>query len=292
MSVFHFFLMLLVVIVWGFNFVSVEVALQGMKPITLCFVRFFLLCFPAIFFVKRPSTAFGIIIGYAFFLFVLQFSLLFAGMHAGVSAGLTSILLQFQMFFTVLFAVLFLKEKPHIWQIVGGVVAFAGIAVIGFNIGGHGSFLGFALILTAAASWGFGNLFAKKLGKINMISMLIWASLISWPPLLIMALFFEGPESMLADFNALSWKTTAAILYIVLGSTLLGYGLWSWLLSRYPVTTIVPFTVLVPVFGMLSSVLVLGESLDSWKLTAGLLIIGGFCINLWMPQQSGRQQIR
>jgi O-acetylserine/cysteine efflux transporter len=291
MSVPHFFLMLLVIVAWGVNFVALEVALQDMQPITLCFIRFFLVCFPAIFFVKWPAAPLHLILGYALFIFIMQFSLLFLGMHAGISAGLASLVLQFQVFFTILFAVMFLNEKLNLWQIIGALVAFIGIAVIGWHIDGDSSFLGFILLLCAAACWGVGNLFAKKLGQINMVALVVWASFLAWPPLLLLTLYFEGSDSLLLSVTSLSWTTISAILYIVVGSTLFGYAVWGWLLSRYPITTIAPFTVLIPVVGMLSSALILGESLDTWKIAAGLLIISGFCINMWMPRWTAKKVV-
>lgn len=119
MSAPHFLLMMLVIAVWGFNFVAIEVALQDLQPITLCFLRFFLLCFPAIFFIKRPAVPLHLFLGYALFMFIMQFSLLFLGMHAGITAGLASLVLQLQVFFTLFFAIILLNEKPNACQIPG-----------------------------------------------------------------------------------------------------------------------------------------------------------------------------
>ncbi|TNY02681.1 EamA family transporter, partial [Escherichia coli] len=68
-----------------------------------------------------------------------------------------------------------------------------------------------------------------------------------------------------------------------LGNTLFGYGAWSWLLARHPAGRIVPMALLVPVFGMGSASLRLGEPLPAWKLVAAALVLAGLAINLFGP---------
>ena len=72
--------------------------------------------------------------------------------------------------------------------------------------------------------------------------------------------------------------------YIVYLSTLVAYSLWSWLLARHPATTVTPFALLVPVFGMLSSALLLDEPLPGWKLAAAALVIAGLALNIFGPR--------
>ena len=98
-------------------------------------------------------------------MFAAQFALLFLGMYAGVPAGLAAIIDQIQVFFTVLLAILFLDEKVHIWQIIGGIVAFGGIVLIGFNFGSGVTVTGFVLVAASAAMWSVGNLSLNDLAK-------------------------------------------------------------------------------------------------------------------------------
>jgi O-acetylserine/cysteine efflux transporter len=217
---------------------------------------------------------------YGLVMFAMQFALLFTGMRMGMTAGLASLLMQTQVFFTIIFAVIFMGEKPTFWQIVGALISFAGIVVVGLNVGGNYSVSGFFLVIAAAISWGAGNLISKKMGKVNMFSLVVWGSFIAWPPLFLVAMLLEGSDKILYSLHHISFVPLAAIAYIAYLSTLFGFAAWCWLLSRYPVTTIAPFTLLVPIFGMLSSFLVLGESLQLWKILASLLVILGVCVNL------------
>jgi O-acetylserine/cysteine efflux transporter len=280
----HFALALLVVMVWGFNFIVIKVGLEDISPLLLGFARFFLTSIPAVFFIKRPKAPFMMVLWYGLVMFALQFALLFMGMYAGVTPGLASLLLQLQMFFTALLAVTFFGEKLRFWQVVGALVAFSGIALIAMNLSGGVTPIGFLLVIAAAASWGAGNVISKKIGKVNMVSLVVWGGLIAWPPLLAISCVIEGTDKVFYTFQHLTWLSGGAILYITYLSTLFGFGVWSWLLHHHPLGTIAPFTLMVPVFGILSSVLVLGEPLQSWKIFATLLVVGGLCINLLGPR--------
>jgi len=274
-------LAILVVTIWGVNFVVIKVGLKEIPPILLCALRFFLAAFPAVFFIKRPAAPLRMVVGFGLVMFSLQFALLFSGMYAGTTAGLASLLLQVQVFFTVLLAVLFLAEKPSIWQVAGALVSFSGIGLVAANLGGEISIYGLLLIVAAAASWGLGNLISKKLGKVDMLALVVWGSLVAWPPLLILSFILEQNSWNVETISHISWLTVGAIGYIVYPSTLIGFSTWSWLLSRYPAATVAPFTLLVPIFGFTASALVLDEPLSIWKISAAALVISGLCINLF-----------
>lgn len=284
MPISHILLAILVAVVWGFNFIAVKFALVEVSPLFLCALRFFLASVPAIFFIKRPEAPFKLVLLYGFVVFGLQFSLVFMGMNNGMSPGLASILMQTQVFFSMFFAMLALAEIPRLWQLIGAVISFSGIGVVAMHLDKTSSLVGFILILSAAASWGVGNLITKKIGKVNMMSLVVWGSFAAFLPLLFLSMMVEGTHNIVYSMQHLSLKCIFAILFIVYMSTWVGYGTWNWLICRHPVASIVPFSLLVPVFGMLSSVIILDEPFYLWKLIAGLLVISGLGINLLAPK--------
>ncbi|HAU1183321.1 TPA: EamA family transporter [Legionella pneumophila] len=276
----HLLLALLVVFVWGINFIFVKLSLEEFSPLLLCAVRFLLASVPAVFFIKPPAVPFKIIAGYGLIMFALQFALLFIGLRVGMTPGVASLLMQVQVFFSMFFAIIFLGEQPQVGQIIGALIAFIGIGVVALHFDHNVSLMGFLCILAAAASWGIGNLITKKIHSVNLIAVIVWSSFVACLPMFILSLVFEGPESFVAAYEHMTWKGILSVLYIVYISTWVGYGVWNWLISRYPVGMVVPFTLLVPVVGILSSVFILGEPFYLWKLVAGLLVISGLCINL------------
>lgn len=285
MRPFHFFLLLFVVAVWGANFVFVKVGLAELPPMLLCAARFIPVSIPAIFFFKRPEVPFGWVILYTLVMFIFQFTLMFTGMKAGVSAGLGSLLLQIQVFFSLFFAKALLKEAINRWQVFGAVVSFSGIFLVGWKIEAGASFLGFLCVLASAMAWGLGSVIVKKMGKVQSSSLLVWSSFLAWPPLLLFSLFIEGSSEIVVNPHQLSSGSYAAILFIAIGSTAFGFGIWNHLVQVYPLGTVAPFTLLVPVFGMLGSMFFLGESLEPWKIISAGLVVSGLCLNLTGTKQ-------
>lgn len=294
MPVSHLLLAILVVIVWGLNFLFVTFSLEEFSPLFLCALRFILASIPAVFFIKPPvDVPFRLVVLYGMIAFSLQFSFLFMGLYVGMSPGMASIVMQTQVFFSLFFAMIFLGEQPKIWEIVGALVSFSGIVLIAMNVENNNSFWGFIFILAAAASWGLGTLITKKIknkSDRNMFSLVVWGSFVAFIPMLALSLIIEGPKSIMYTYYHVTWVGVYSLLYTVYLSTLIGYGVWNWLLSRYAVGVIVPFTLLVPIVGVLSSILVLGEPFERWKLVAGLLVVGGLCINL-LRTYLGRQRV-
>lgn len=276
----HLVFALLVVLVWGFNFVVIQVGLQELPPLVLGFARFFLTSIPAVFFVKFPSTSIQKVVLYGLTMFAIQFALLFVGMFEGVPPGLAALLVQTQVFFSILLAILFLNAHVNLWQGLGALIAFSGIAFLAMHTGNNLTFAGLILVIASAASWAVGNLISKKIGKVNMLSLVIWGSLIAWPPLLIASWLFYGFDCILFSLSHLTWLSMGSVLYIAYLSTLFGYGMWSLLLHHYNLPTVSPFSLLVPIIAIGSSVLVLGEPLQTWKIIAAVLVITGLCINL------------
>lgn len=274
-------LAVLVVLIWGCNFIFIKISLTEFSPLFLCAVRFFLASVPAIFFIKPPKAPAKMIILYGLVMFGLQFALLFMGMKAGMTPGLAALLTQVQIFFSIFFAAIFFDEKPLLVQVIGALVAFSGMGFIAMHFEHNVVTLtGFILIIAAAAVWGAGNLMTKKIKHVNMLALVVWGSFVACLPLLLLSLIFEGPATIVDSIHHVTWLGAGSVFYIVFASTWIGYGIWGKLVGQYPVATIVPFTLLVPVFGMLSSYLILGEPLQSWKLMSGLLVITGLCINL------------
>jgi len=280
-------LALTVVFIWGVNFAVIKFGLRQVSPLGLGIARFVLTSFPWIFFVKRPTVPLSSLAAYGLLIFAMQFTFLFTGMKIGMSAGLSSLILQLQAFFTIALSVLALGERPTSWQLAGAFLAFCGIAWVALHIGGDVTAIGLVLLVAAAASWGGGNVVSKRIsqhaGTVNMLGLVVWGSLFALPPLIVLSFALEG-KAMLKSFVGLDWISIGSIAYIAYLSTLFSFAAWSGLLARYPLTTVAPFTLLVPVFGFLGSAVLLGERLQDWKLVASSLVVAGLCLNLFGPR--------
>ena len=276
-------LALLTVTIWGSNFVAIKLALHDLPPLLLVAVRFIFVAVPAVFFLKRPAVPLRHLLVYGFTMFAFQFGFMFLGMKLGVSAGLASLILQFQVFVTLGLAVVFLRETISFLQITGALTAGAGFFLVGMHTGGDVTTAGFACLLLAAVSWGIGNLTSKRLGKVNPLALVVWGSLPVIPTMVTASLIFEGPDLIIHSLTHVGLTAVLCTAYTVYFSTLVAYSLWSWLLARHPATAVTPFALLVPVSGMLSSALLLGEPLPGWKLAAATLVVAGLSLNIFGP---------
>lgn len=272
-------LALLTVALWGFNFVVIRLGLQDLPPLLFSALRFIFAAIPLVFFIKRPAVPWHLLIAYGLFQFALQFALLFSGMHLGFTAGLASLVIQLQAFFTIGLAVLLLKERPRAAQLIGAFIALAGMALVATHVDGAATFIGFLLVVCAAVSWASANIVTKTIGKVNPLALVVWGSLIAVPPLLLASFLTEGPASWTHAANHFSWTSAGAVLFNAYPNTIVGFGIWSFLMRKYPTATIAPFALLVPVVGMLSATLVLDEPLQWWKIVAGLLVLTGLALN-------------
>jgi len=282
MRSYHILLAIFIAAIWGSNFIFIKLGLSEIPPFLLCTLRFMLVSIPLIFFIPKPNIPFIQVIYYGLSAFAMQFGFLFLGMTADMPAGLSSLIFQIQIFINLFLAALFLNEKPTSLQLIGAIISFIGLGMIWSNMNHRTSWLGFVLEICGAASWAIGNLITKKIGHVNPLSLVTWGCVVSIPPVFLLSLILEGPSQIITSLHHLSWLGVMSIAFIAYGSTLIGYALWNRLVGIYPIAYVVPFTLLVPVFGMIGSYLVFAEPItEPWKLGAACLIILGLSINVF-----------
>ena len=201
-------------------------------------------------------------------------------------AGLASVVLQSQAFFSILIATLFLGERPSHRQLIGSLAALTGLAVIGASAGSGGFTLtGLLLTLGAAFAWAIGNVLLRSSGKVDMLPAVVWLSVVPPLPLLGLSLLIEGPQAIGVALSSVSWTGVAAVAYIGIAATIAGFGSWGHLIKLYPVSTVAPFSLLVPVFGTLAAAALLGERFPPQRLAGMALIAAGLAILTLPPRR-------
>ena len=286
----HILLALAVVAVWGTNFVVIRWGLDGLPPLLFATLRFAASALPWLLFVPRPrvrwqtQAAFGVLLG------VGQFGLLFLAIQGHISPGLASLVVQMQVFFTIGLSLWLMGERVRPYQLLGLLLAVSGLGIIGLHLDASVTLAGVALVLGAGFCWACANLVVKQAGQVNMLHFMVWSSVYAVPPLLLLSLWTEGPAAIgtaLSNAGPIIW---ASVLWQAVGNTLFGYGAWNWLLARHPAAAVTPMALLVPVFGMGSSALMLGEALPGWKLGACALVLAGLATIVLWPRLRSRLQ--
>ena len=281
---------LLVAVVWGLNFPATAVALEHFPPLLMVALRFALVAVPALLLVPRPQVPLRWLLGVGLGIGLLQFAFLYLGMAAGMPAGLASLVLQASAPFTVLIAGLWLRERITRRQAVGIAVAVLGLAVIAVHRAQVAALLPVVLTLCGALGWAFGNVCSRQARAPKPLHLTLWMSVVPPVPMLVLSLLVEGPTRVLtalrttATLEAL--PSVLGLLYIVVVATLLGYGLWNSLLSRHPAGVVAPFSMLVPVVGVLSSWLLLDEGVDLIELVAGVVVVAGVLVASRPPRRA------
>jgi O-acetylserine/cysteine efflux transporter len=280
MPVSHLALALLVVAIWGTNFVVIDFGLAHFPPLTFAALRFLLASFPLLLFVPRPRIALAGLAAYGLLSGVGLFGLMLYALAGHISPGLASLLVQTQAFFTVGLAALIAREPVRAGNLAALALCAAGVALIAANIGGGADPAGILLVLAAALSWGGANMVVKRAGAIDMLAFVVWSGPVAAGPLLAAALVLEGWPEMTASLAHAGPGAWANLLWQAFGNAVFGYAAWNWLLSRHPAAEVAPMGLLVPVFGLSASAWFVAEPMPFWKLAAAALVLAGLAINL------------
>ncbi|WP_224095154.1 EamA family transporter [Arthrobacter sp. StoSoilB13] len=279
MNLRHSALAVLVAVLWGVNFVAIDLGLHAngrdVPPLLFVAFRFLLVVFPFILFIRKPDVNWKAIIGVGLFMSAGQFGLLYLGMALGMPAGLASLVLQAQVLFTVLIAARFLGERPSRRQMLGVVLGLAGLGVVAVGRSAVAPILPLMIVLAAALSWAIGNVVARHSKAASGLGLVVWSGAVVPLPLAGLSLVVDGPSTVWATITDLQMPTILSAIYTAVFASLIGYGIWNRLLTLYPSSDVVPFTLLVPVVGMTAAWLVLDEIPTAPEIMGGLILLVG-----------------
>jgi O-acetylserine/cysteine efflux transporter len=281
-------LALLVAVIWGVNFPATALALEHFPPLLTVALRFGLVAIPTILLVPRPPIPWWALLGVGTGIGAVQFGFLYLGMDAGMPAGLASIVIQASAPFTVLIAAVALKERLRRRQVIGITIAVVGLASIAVARGASAALLPVLLTLLAALGWAMGNVITRVAAAPNALHLTLWMSVVPPLPMLALSFALEGPtaigHSLATAFTLSALPSVLALLYVVVLATVVGYGIWTGLLSRYPSSTVAPFSMLVPPVGVMAAWLAFGEVPDAIEIVAGVVVIAGVLVASSRPR--------
>ncbi|THJ33453.1 O-acetylserine/cysteine exporter [Lampropedia aestuarii] len=277
---------LAVIVIWGLNFVVMKLGLQTLSPMVLGALRFMAASLPFVLWVRPPKMPWGYVVAYGLAQGLGQFGLLFLGLRLGMTAGMASVVIQTQAFFTLILAVSLLGERAKASQWWGLVLAFGGLIVIAT---GHGegalqmTLAGFVLTLGAAFMWAVSNMIVRKASRMapgyQPLPFIVWSSLVPIVPFWLLAWLQEGGAGIVLQLQAADGKALFAVVYLALLATVLAYSLWTRLLQRHSAARVAPYSLLVPVVGLVTAMLVLGEQPTAGQWLGTAAVIAGMLVN-------------
>lgn len=282
-------LALLVAVLWGAAFVATRVALDAFSPAQLTVLRFVVAAVPACL-VPRPRLAPARLVAIGLTLFAGQFLFQFFAIARGMPPGLASIVVQTQALVTIVLAAALLGQRCTPRQAAGMALGVVGLGLIAATVGEDLTVAGLALALLSAVSWGFGNVLVARAGDVDMLGLVVWASLVPPLPALALSLAVDGPSAALAALGRAAWPSLAAALYLGAIATVGAYAVWGALLRRHPAAMVTPFALLAPFVAAGASSLVFGERFGPARLAGMALVLVGLAV-IVLPPRRGRASV-
>ena len=263
------------IVIWGFNFVLAKFTMGQIPPLLLMAIRFAIAAVALAPFLRRPAVPFSELLLISFTMGTVQFSLMFAGL-AGVPAGVAAVAAQLYVPFGVLLARIVFGERVSLRQMVGMAMAFLGVAIMSRHGAGEVRPLSLAMVVDGAFVFALASIQVKRLGPVPPFELNGWIAILAAPQILIASLVFEdGHWRALAGAD---WRAWGSVAYIGLVATVGALGLYYHLIARYPVSRIMPMTLMAPVLAAALAVPILGEPVTARGVVGGLLTVAGVAI--------------
>ncbi|MBF0277238.1 MAG: EamA family transporter [SAR324 cluster bacterium] len=273
-------------LIWAFGFIFAKAGLHEFPPLMLMGFRFCLTALLLVWFVARPAGYYLKVFQISMVSATLQYGLTFTGLSQ-IDASLAIIIIQLEVPFGVLSAAILLGERPGLQRLLGMLVAFAGIGLIAGQPNFENQLFPMLLTASGAAMWSIGQVMVKQLnGAVGSFSLIAWVGVFSGPQMLLASWIFENGQ--IEAIQSASWVGWGAILYLALGMTALGYGIWYAVLSRNHVSQVMPFLLLMPIFTIILSVLILDETLGTAMIIGGITVLIGLAIITFTRSQEAR----
>lgn len=266
--------------VWGFNFSVIKLGVEQIDPFLLTALRLSLAAVPAVFFVAKPQVEMRYIALYGLLFGVGLWGLMSLSIQQGLSAGMASVTLRGSAFFSVLIGVYWFREQLSPMAKIGIALSLTGLGLSFYLEDGSVTNTGLLLALVAGFSLSLLSALVKQLQVKQVLAFVIWSSLFAPVPLLLLAYLVNGIEVVTELTLQLNEAVLFSIIFQAYPTTLIGYWLWNKLLLRYPMSTMGPLSLLVPLFAVLGSVIFYAEAIGSIKLLALLLILAGVLLPL------------
>ena len=273
----HFLLLLLICLAWGGNFLTSALALRELPPFLFTALRLVLVALCLLPFLHRPGPGqWPRLLAVSLCNGALHFGLSFWALQLAGNLASPAILMQSYIPMATLLAVLLLGERIG-WKTWAGIVlSFAGVLVLGFDPVVLQAPLSMWLMLGAAAFIAVGTVLMRGLTGFTAMSQQGWSALIGIVPLLLFSAWLEHAQwHVVTHASAMAW---GGVIYSALFASVLGHGLYYWLIQRHPVSRVMPFLLLAPLFAIALGIIFHGDRPGPRLLLGGAMVLGGVLV--------------
>jgi len=263
-------------LIWGLNLVVSKIGVGEFAPIFFTAMRFGSLALFLLPMLRIHRGQMKNLLVAALLTGPLSFGLLFTGIARAQDASTVAIATQLGVPFSTVLSVWLLGEHIHWRRVLGIVLAFSGVVIIGFDprVFAYRDGLGFVIASSFVAA--LGLIFVKRLSGVRPLELQAWIASVGGPVLLLMSLLLESGQGQ--SLLTATWKGWTALAFTAVLSSLVAHSAWYYLISRHPVTRLSPITLLSPLFGVFFGVTLLGDHLTARMLAGGAVTLAGVFI--------------
>ena len=275
------FLVTLVVILWGFNFVVIRWGVEDVHPYAMTTLRFFLTAIPVVFFVKKPNIKLSVLAMYGILFGGGVWGIVNYAISLGTPSGLTSLVLQINAFMSVVAGVVIFKENITKHKFKGITLALIGFLLIiysNYNSEQVVKVYGILLVFIAGISLTACNMIIKKYKTANVVGFVAWSSLFVPVPIMLLA-YIENPNNFISLFTDIGFQGYSSIIFQAFITTILGYSIWVYFIGKYSLTIIAPYSLIAPISGIFFAWMIYNETLTNIEIIGSVIVFVGLIIN-------------
>lgn len=268
-----------VICLWALNMIVIKLGVAELPPMLTTALRFTLVSALLVPFTRLSRKQLPGVLLVSVTFGTIHFGLLFAALeHA--EAGTSAVVIQLGAPIATLLACLWLHEPLGLVRLAGLVISVAGIVILAAGPTLPPP-LSLVLLVVSATGWAVTNLIVKQMPGIRPMTMMGWSSLFSVPQLLLASWIFEADRwGMIATAG---WNGWFSVLYSAIGSSIIAYGIWYWLLQRHSINAVVPYSMLNPLLTVLFGIVLIGDDPSPVKIIGALVMVVGVALILRKP---------
>ncbi|MAM68758.1 MAG: multidrug DMT transporter permease [Rhodospirillaceae bacterium] len=279
----HMVLAVIIMAVWASNIAAARLAAGEIPGWALITIRMAVIAITLVPFVAIPRGHMWKIFGLSVTMGTMHFGLLFVALEH-IHAGTAALILQTSVPFALLLALIFFQERFGWRRATGIIISFAGVTLLVGEPRVNDNLLFAFLALVSALSFGAANLQLRSLGGVNVFAINGWMSVFAIPQMALISWIFEsGQIDAIQNASIDAWIAIAHMGIVV---SIVGHGLWYRLVPKYRTNQTMPFTLLIPFFGVSFGIVILGETLTSLIAGGGLVTIVGVAIIVFRKSEN------
>lgn len=282
-----FILLAAVCFVWGLNLVVTRwvVADAGVPPVFFAGLRFAGIALVLVWFLRPIPKNLGTLFLIAMGMGAVHFALLFTGL-AQAEASSVAVVGQLGVPFSTLMSMAFLGEVVGWRRGLGIMLAFAGAILIAVDPQTFQLSFGLLYVVFAALVASGAGILMKRMPSISAMQMQAWIGLFSFAPLFAVSGLVESEQNGWGAFIEGGWLVWAATVFAVLGVSVFGHGAFYSLIKKYDISLLSPLTLMTPVWGVVLSIVLLGEVMTLQLVVGAAISLGGVFVILVRPNRA------